>query len=176
LSKYQNEIEKLAQAQADILFLRAEQNISEKLLRQKEEEVKYLQKNVDTYRNKIHFLDNLAADKRLQDAPLTQRFKQYLKENPYKIPNHEDWAQLRILINQELPTFYNTLNGEGHSLNAFEYDVCMLIRIQMTPSEISKFKQCVPSYITQIRKNIYKKIFQKEGLAEDLDTYLMSIS
>ena len=81
-----------------------------------------------------------------------------------------------MLINQEIPTFYDRLTGNGCLLRDFEYEVCMLVRLQFSPSDISKIKQCVPSYVTQVRKMLYKKIFKKEGLAEQFDEYIMSIS
>ena len=174
-SKYQNEMEKLVQAQTDLLSMRSEQHVSDKLLAQKDKEIKELQQNLETYSKKVHILQGYALNKKLQEAAITCRLKQYLKENPYQIPDYNDWKQIKMLINQEIPTFYDRLNGDGHILTDIEYDVCMLIRLQISPSDISKFKQCVPSYITQIRKTIYKKIFNIDGLAENLDKFIMSI-
>jgi hypothetical protein len=99
-----------------------------------------------------------------------------MKENPYKMPTPNDWRELKILINHEIPTFYEKLVGSGNDLNDFEYDVCMLIRIQISPTNIAKLKKCSPSNITLIRKGIYEKIFKKEGRADDLDEYVMSLS
>jgi hypothetical protein len=175
-SKYHNDMEKLAQAQTDLLALRSEHHISETLLRQKDREVKALQHNIELYRRKIHTLQGYALNKRLQESEVTRRFKQYLKENPYKIPDYDDWKQLKMLINQEIPTFYDRLTGNGCLLRDFEYEVCILVRLQFSPSDISKLHQCVPSYITQVRKMLYKKIFKEEGLAEKFDEYIMSIS
>ena len=174
-SKYQSEQEKQAQAQTDLLALRSEQSVSEQLLNQKELELKTLQERVEQYRSNIHTLQGYAVNDRLQQAPVTRRLKQYLKENPYRIPDYQDWNELKKLINHELPSFYSTL-VDAHNLNGFEYDVCMLLRIQVSPANIAKLKKCSAAYITQIRKAVYEKIFMKAGLAEDLDTYIMSLS
>lgn len=174
-SKYRSEQEKLAQAQTDLLALRSEQYVSEQLLNQKGQEIITLRESVDQYRSKIHSLQGYAVSDRLQQAPVTRRLKQYLKENPYRIPDYQDWNELKLLVNHELPSFYDTLVG-AHNLNGFEYDVCMLLRIQVSPANIAKLKKCSPAYITQIRKAVYEKIFMKAGLAEDLDTYIMSLS
>ena len=175
-SKYQAEMEKLAQAQADLLALRSEQSISQRLLSQKEQEIKSLQEKAEQYRHKIHTLQGYALNERLQQAPVTLRLQQYLKQNPFQLPTCEDWRDLKILINHEIPTFYETLNVEANCMNGFEYDVCVLLRLQFSPANIAKLKKCAPSYITQIRKTIYQKIFQKEGRAEDLDEYILSLS
>ena len=169
-------MEKLAQAQVDLLALRSEQSISQRLLSQKEWEIKSLQEKAEQYRHKIHTLQGYALNERLQQAPVTLRLQQYLKQNPFQLPTWEDWRDLKILINHEIPTFYETLNVEANRMNGFEYDVCVLLRLQFSPANIAKLKKCAPSYITQIRKTIYQKIFQKEGRAEDLDEYILSLS
>lgn len=174
-SKYQAEMEKLAQAQADLLALRSEQSVSQTLLSQKEQEIKTLQETTEQYRHKIHTLQGYALNERLQQAPVTLRLQQYLKHDPYQLPTFEDWRDLKILINHELPSFYGTL-VEANKLNVFEYDVCVLLRLQFSPANIAKLKKCTPAYITQIRKGVYKKLFQKEGRADDLDDYILSFS
>ena len=175
-SKYQAEMEKLAQAQADLLALRSEQSVSQGLLSQKEQEIKTLQETTELYRHKIHTLQHYALNDRLQKAPVTLRLQQCLKQNPYQLPTFDDWKELKMLINHEIPSFYDTLNAEGNNLNDFEYDVCVLLRLQFSPVNIAKFKKCTPAYITQIRKAVYQKVFKKEGRAEDLDDYILSLS
>jgi hypothetical protein len=175
-SKYQGEMEKLAQAQADLLALRSEQSVSQGLLSQKEQEIKTLQETTELYRHKIHTLQGYALNDRLQQAPVTLRLQQCLKQNPYQLPTFDDWKELKILINHEIPSFYDTLNAEDNNLNDFEYDVCVLLRLQFSPVNIAKFKKCTPAYITQIRKAVYQKVFKKEGRAEDLDEYILSLS
>ncbi len=175
-SKYQAEMEKLAQAQADLLALRSEQSVSHGLLSQKEQEIKTLQETTELYRHKIHTLQGYALNERLQQAPVTLRLQQCLKQNPYLLPTFDDWRELKMLINHEMPSFYDILNAEGNNLNDFEYDVCVLLRLQFSPVNIAKLKKCTPAYITQIRKAVYQKVFKKEGRAEDLDEYILSLS
>lgn len=175
-SKYQAEMEKLAQAQTDLLALQSEQSVSKNLLSKKEQEIKTLQDTTEQYRKKIHTLQGYALNERLQQAPITLKVQQYLKHDPYLLPTFEDWRDLKVLINNEIPTFYNSLNVETNKLNDFEYDVCVLLRLQFSPANIAKLKKCTPAYITQIRRAIYKKLFQKEGRADDLDEYILSLS
>ena len=174
-SQYQAEMEKLAQAQADLLALRSEQSVSQTLLSQKEQEIKSLQETTEQYRQKIHTLQHYALNDRLQQAPVTLRIQQYLKQNPYQLPTFDDWRELKMVINHEIPSFYSTL-VDANKLNEFEYDVCVLIRLQFSLANISKLKKCSAPYITQIRKGVYKKLFQKEGRADDLDKYILSLS
>ena len=126
--------------------------------------------------DRIRLLRGYAINEQLHDAPIAHQFRQLLKENPYKMPDLNDWKALSSLIDQEVPAFRTTLSGGSHTLTDFEYDVCMLIKIQIPASDIAKLKQCAPSYITQTRKNIFQNLFSKKGRADELDEYIMSLS
>ena len=175
-ARYQSEMELLAQAQADLLTLRSEHAVSKSLLSQKEQQINVLQAATEQYRSKIQVLQGYALSERLQQAPVTQRLHQYLKQAHFQLPSYDDWRDSRILINHEIPAFYGTLNMEDNKLNEFEYDVCVLVRLHFSPANIARLKKCSAPYITQIRKGIYKKIFHKEGRAEELDEYILSIA
>jgi len=124
---------------------------------------------------KIHILSGYAVNERLRESSIARRFRQFLKTSPYHYPELHDWKELKALVDNEIPSFYDTLNGNGHPLNDMENDICLLIKIQLSSSDMAKIKQCAPSYITQIRKNIYQKLFHKKGRAEELDEYIMSL-
>lgn len=126
--------------------------------------------------DRIKLLRGYAINEQLHDAPIAHHFRQLLKESPYKMPDLNDWKALSALIDQEVPSFRATLNGGSTPLTDFEYDVCMLIKIQIPASDMAKLKQCAPSYITQTRKNVFQKLFSKKGRADELDEYIMSLS
>jgi len=126
--------------------------------------------------DRIQLLRGYAVNKSLQDSSVAQRFRQLLKENPYHYPELNDWKRLAALIDREVPCFRESLNQGTQPLTDFETDVCMLIKIQISSSDIARLKQCSPAYITQIRKCIYKKLFTKKGRADELDEYIMSLS
>jgi hypothetical protein len=56
-----------------------------------------------------------------------------------------------------------------------EYDICLLARVNILPNEIAKLKKCVPSYVSNIRKNLLKKVFQIEGNADQFDEEISKI-
>ena len=117
------------------------------------------------YRN----LKSLALDYRLRNAKITRRLKRLANSNPPQYPTMDDWHELRMMVEQEIPSFPKVLNSDGVSLSDMEYDVCLMIRVQLLPIEISKLKQCSPSHISNIRKRLLLKIFGKEGGSEDFD-------
>lgn len=125
---------------------------------------------------RIQLLSGYAINRNLYDSPIADHFRQLLKANPYQNPDLNDWKDLVGLFDKEIPDFRKSLCREGYTLSDFEYEVCMLIKIQISSSDIARLKHCTPAYITQIRKNIYKNLFSKKGRASELDEYIMRIS
>ena len=124
---------------------------------------------------RIQLLRGYAVNKNLYDSPVANHFRQLLKANPYHQPEAKDWKELTALIETEIPGFRKALSNEAYTPSDIEYDVCMLIKIQIPLSDIARLKHCVPSYITQIRKNVYKNLFSKKGSANELDEYIMQL-
>ena len=124
---------------------------------------------------RIQLLRGYAVNKNLYDSPVANHFRQLLKANPYHQPDAKDWKELTALIETEIPGFRKALSNETYTPSDIEYDVCMLIKIQIPLSDIARLKHCVPSYITQIRKNVYKNLFSKKGSANELDEYIMQL-
>ena len=112
---------------------------------------------------------NAALDYRLRNAEITRRLRGMAKSNPPQHPILDDWKQLRSLVEHEIPSFYDMMNPEATSLTEMEYDICLLSRVHILPNEIAKLKQCVPSYISNIRKSLLKKVFGREGNADEFD-------
>lgn len=110
-----------------------------------------------------------ALDYRLRHAVITRRLRKMAKNNPPLYPNLDDWNDLRDLVEREIPSFSKKLNTEKYTLTDLEYDVCLLIRVQIQLSDIAKLKQCTQSYITNIRKKLLLRIFNREGSADEFD-------
>ena len=127
-------------------------------------------------RDRIRLLSGYAVNKNLYDSPIAQHFRQLLKANPYQIPSLSDWKELKTVISQELPDFHEKLRTDSYQLSDNEYDICMLIKIQTSCSDIARLLQCSRSNVTHIRERIFKQLFSKSGKADELDEYIMSLS
>ena len=112
---------------------------------------------------------NAALDYRLKNASITKQLRMMAKSTPTQYPTNNDWKQLRFLVEHEIPAFHDIVNPEETPLTEMEYDICLLSRVHILPNEIAKLKQCVPSYVSNIRKNLLKKIFGIEGNADQFD-------
>lgn len=116
-----------------------------------------------------------ALDYRLRNAKITKRLKAMSKSNPPQYPTLDDWKQLRSLVEHEIPSFHDILSPEADPLTEMEYDICLLSRVQILPNEIAKLKKCVPSYVSNIRKKLLKKVFGREGNADEFDDEICKI-
>ena len=115
-------------------------------------------------------LRNIALDYRLKHAPITQRFHLFAKSQPIQYPTIRDWKDLRLLVEKEIPSFRNIVESDvEYPLSDTEYDICVAIRVQLSPIEISKLKQCSPSTITKTRKKLLRVVFNRDGNADEFD-------
>ena len=110
-------------------------------------------------RDRIRLLSGYAVNKNLYDSPIAQHFRQLLKANPYQNPTLSDWKKLKSVISQEIPDFHEKLQTDSYQLSDNEYDICMLIKIQTSCSNIARLKQCSRSNVTHIRERIFKQLF-----------------
>ena len=110
-----------------------------------------------------------ALDYRLRSAHITRRLRTLARSTPPQYPSLDDWKQLRVLVEREIPSFRDVLSPADSPLTEMEYDICLLSRVHILPNEIAKLKQCVPSYVSNIRKNLLKKVFGREGNADEFD-------
>ena len=111
-----------------------------------------------------------ALDHRLRNADITRRFHEMAKSQPAQYASLQDWNDLRSLVEREIPSFRSLMNPDDeHPMTDLDYDVCVAIRVHLSPIEISRLKQCAPSYITKIRKHLLSYIFGKEGTGDDFD-------
>lgn len=125
---------------------------------------------------RYYLFRNIALDYRLRNANITRRLHQMAKNQPIQYPTFKDWQELRLLVEKEIPTFYQIVHSTLESpLSDMEYDVCLATRVQLSPIEISKLKQCSPSSITKIRKKLLQVIFMKDGNSEDFDKEIIKI-
>ena len=125
--------------------------------------------------NRYKRLKKIALDYRLKRSPITSRLQSMARNNPPQIPSYSDWAQLRKLVEKEIPSFSKVLNMEDGMMTEINYDVCLLTRVGISPNDISKLKGCSPSHISNIRKRLLLKIYGIEGSSEHFDELIREI-
>lgn len=127
------------------------------------------------FSKKYYLFKKAALDYRLKNAEITHKLRKMAKSNPPLLPDFEDWKQLRTLVEREIPDFPKIVNPDDHPLTDIEYDLCLMIRVHLMPIEIARLKKCAPSYVSNIRKSLLKRIFGKEGSGDDFDDEIAKI-
>lgn len=88
--------------------------------------------------------------------------------------NHEELNYLHELFNKNLPHFEKSLHELAH-VNETEMFVCMLLKLYMTPGEISVLLNKSAGGISSIRRRLYLKVFNKKGSTTDWDAFIDTI-
>lgn len=99
------------------------------------------------------------------------RFK-YLEQHTRDKVTQKDWADLETL----LENLVIGLAELKHKLNMKEYHICLLIKLNFSPSTISSIIGTSLSDITNSRTRMFAKIFKKEGKAKDFDNFIKQLT
>ena len=175
LKQYRQNLYNLEKAQTELQELMAiETQNATSLIEQKNQEILNLQESIVKYR-KLDEKHVAALESRLDDADIVKHLHGLVDKNPPQIATREDFRQLKMLVNEEIPSFYNALNTSECSLRPIEYEVCLLIRCHFLPSEICKLTGRNESYISNLRKAILLKLYGVKGTPKDLDQRIMAV-
>ena len=175
LKQYRQNLYNLEKAQTELQELMAiETQNAASLIEKKNREILNLQENIEKYQ-KLNEKHVATLESRLDDADIVKHLHGLVDENPPQIATQEDFRQLKMLVNEEIPTFYSSLNTPECSLRTIEYEVCLLIRCHFLPSEICKLTGRNESYISNLRKAILLKSYGVKGAPKDLDQRIMAI-
>lgn len=86
----------------------------------------------------------------------------------------EDWEALDLEINKYFPDFRKTL-FDSCKVNEYEYKICLLIKINISPTGIAIFMNKTNSAISLVRKRLYKKVFNKTVNPIEWDEFICSL-
>ena len=115
-------------------------------------------------------------EERLGNASVVKRLKDYVNANPYQKASQADFAELKKLVNEEIPHFYTTLNTSSYTLSAIEYDVSLLLRVRFSPMDIHKLTGMSPGYVSNMRSRLLLRVYGIDGSPADYDKRILTIS
>ena len=151
------DIEKLSECNSE--------HISE-IQKQREELMYYkniVEHNIVLYQEKKLTLDKSETVKELKErAKLQQSLK------------GKDWADIDKLVNRHFEGFSQKLNNLTN-LNRTEYQICLLLKCGLSPTEISTLINISKGGLGNARKRLYQKVFNNTGTAGDWDVFIQSI-
>ena len=175
LADYRRNLDALGKVQSELQALCGEDADVPTLIARKNEEIRQLQLRISEFKKHIADKDKADLEDRLSHASIVLHLNDLLTKNPVPQATRDDIHQLSSLLNEQIPTFYNTLNASV-VLRPLEYEVCMLTRCHFKPSAIARLLDLDESYVSNIRRRILHKVYGIEGNPRDLDERLMAIA
>ena len=174
--QYHKDLETLEKLQTELQDICSEEKLSPwELFEKKQEEIVEILDRVSAYKRKTK--QPLATlEERLANASVVKRLKDYVNANPYQKASQADFAELRGMLNEEIPHFYTTLNTPHYTLSEIEYDVSMLLRVRFSPMDIHKLTGLSPSYVSNMRSRLLLRVYGVDGSPADYDTRVLAIS
>ena len=174
--QYRKDLEKLERLQTELQDICSEEKLSPwEIFDKKHEEIVTILNRVTEYKRKTKQpFANL--EERLSKAPVVKRLKEYVNANPYQKASQADFAELRSLLNEELPHFYTTLNTPHYTLSEIEYDVSMLLRVRFSPMDIHRLTGMSPGYVSNMRSRLLLRVYGVDGSPADYDKRILAIS
>ena len=174
LKDYKNNQQALEKAQSELLELREEKINVSALINKRTQEIEELQEVLAQYQARQAVKNAASLEIRLDESDIRKHLVDLLKANPIREATLEDFRELKLLINEEIPSFYAVVNSHG-ALRPIEYEICILIRCHFNPSAICKLTGRSDSYIANIRKGLLHRIYGIEGSPKEFDERLLTI-
>ena len=165
----------LEKAQTELLELREADLNAKSLISRKMSEVEDLQAQLAELRRSNVSKGHADKEDLLEDSDIVKELKDLLKANPVRPASLAQMREVKKLINEQIPVFYDMLNAKS-PLRSIEYEVCLLVRCHFKPAEICKLMDREDGYIANLRKAILLKVYGIKGVPGDLDQRIMQIS
>ena len=92
-------------------------------------------------------------------------------QHPSDSLTDDEWQQLHAAMEAENPTL-RTLLRNKFRLSDEEYDICLLLLLDFTPSAIANIMMRNYAFIAKKRRSLMKKVFRTDGRPQDFDDRL----
>ena len=163
--RYLDIIDKFNIVQKDLLLLRSNEKRLNRVISEKESQM-------DAFRSELARFRRRAK----MDIRDTKEFQSLQEKAILGIEMTEnDWDEVNRLVIEYLPVFHQFISNREYELNIREYRMCLLLRLDVKPSNMSHMFNFVPSFITKMSKSIHQKLFKSDGLTKDLTMKLKGI-
>ena len=86
----------------------------------------------------------------------------------------DDWNNIKSQIKKIYPGFSSQLRNL-YAMSELEYQVCLLIKLRVAPSDMAVVLARDASTISTVRSRLYKKVFSQKGGAREWDEFILSI-
>lgn len=144
------------------------------LLEEKNNDILAYQQQIREYEAKLKIERKKVTNGELMATPIYHRLKHLTTYTMDKIEK-KDWEDLRKMIDEKIPNFYSEMHAHNTQLQQRDYDLCILVRLYFTPSDIVALTGLSSSNISMKRIRLLKRIYGIDGSPEDFDKRIQSI-
>ena len=145
------------------------------LIEEKAKDICQLQQQIGQYEQALSSTKTVQQlEHHLEANGSYARFR-YLSSHPSEKPTEEDWQLLRTMTDELLPDFKTTIYGAAPGLKQADYDICLLVRLYFSPSEVAMLTDNALSAITMKRRRLLERLFHQTGKAETFDRLIRQI-
>ena len=155
ISKNASEIERITQESNQILI----EHIREK---------KALEQQIEDMNRKLSLFSGASREKAFLNTPIYAAIQSHLGKAGDVPLSDDEWQQLHQMVNAIYPNFREKLTSLT-SINNFEYQVCLLLKIGVKPSDIASLTAHSRESVTASRRRLYEKAMKKSGKPSDWD-------
>ena len=99
----------------------------------------------------------------------TRLYRQILMDESV---NPEQWEEIMAYVNTHADGFAEKLTAFYPAIKPQELQTCMLLKLEFTNQQIAAVLCKTQQAITNLRKRLFQKMFDKEGAADDLNQFL----
>ena len=155
ISKNASEIKRITQESNQILI----EHIREK---------KALEQQIEDMNRKLSLFSGASREKAFLNTPIYAAIQSHLGKAGDVPLSDDEWEQLHQMVNAIYPNFREKLTSLT-SINNFEYQVCLLLKIGVKPSDIASLTAHSRESVTASRRRLYEKAMKKSGKPSDWD-------
>lgn len=112
------------------------------------------------------------SKRQFYDREVNQLLTTHIYNN--KVLKDADWKKMENRLLKAHPSFRERLFAL-YPLSDTEYRICMLIKMEVSPSNIAKLMALSNSAVSQNRLRMQQKVFDGEGTAKDWDKFILSL-
>ena len=171
-AEYCQSLKTIEQANKELELLRKFKEQNKNLIIEKE---KLIQEQ-DKIRKLILKKEKSIQEVALQQFKTTNIYQRFLRlSDSGKQPSKEEWTTFQDAIFEAYPNFSELMTAHCQELDDREYKTCVLIRADFKPTTVSSMLGVLPSVITQLRSNLYFKLFLKHGSSREFDALIKKI-
>ena len=106
------------------------------------------------------------------DQNINQLLTTHISNN--KVLKDHDWKTIEKSLLEAFPSFKSQLYSL-YNLSETEYHICLLIKLEVPPSNIARLMALGNSAVSQNRLRMQQKVFNGEGTAKDWDKFILSL-